>query len=105
MAANKGRPEILPYACYQKWMIRSLAAITAQFLEGAITGGRIAVECIRIQRTIVGNFGTQFDLRREPVLPSQGGIRVVGDNASPLPLRIHEELSSQGEVVYNLFGE
>jgi hypothetical protein len=34
--SNKGRPGIPPFAWYQKWMIRSLAAITAQFLEGAI---------------------------------------------------------------------
>jgi hypothetical protein len=31
--------------------------------------------------------GTYFDLRREPVLPTQRRINVVGDDAGPLPLR------------------
>jgi hypothetical protein len=67
-------------------MIKSLAAMTAQFLEGGIPAAAIAVESICIQRAIVGNFGTHFDLSREPVLPSQCAINVVGDDPSPLPL-------------------
>jgi hypothetical protein len=59
----------------------------------------IPVEGIGIQRAIVGNLGTHFDLWREPVLPSQCGINVVGDDPSPLPLRVHEEFGAQGEVV------
>src|SRR4029077_7436466 len=61
--------------------------------------GRIAVKGVSIQRAIVSNFRTHFDLWREPVLPSQCGVNVVGDDPSPLPLRVHEEFGAQSEVV------
>jgi hypothetical protein len=59
----------------------------------------IPVECIGIQRAIVRNLGTHFNLRRKPMLPAQRRINVVGDNAGPLSLRVHEKFGSQGEVI------
>src|SRR5262249_49244398 len=63
------------------------------------SGIGIAVECIGVQRAIVSNFGTYFNLWREPMLPGQRGVNVVGYNTGPLPLRIHEKFGTQGEVV------
>jgi hypothetical protein len=38
----------------------------------------IAVERIGIDRAIISDFGTNLDLRREPMLPGQCDVSIVG---------------------------
>jgi hypothetical protein len=59
----------------------------------------VAVERICVKRAIISYFGTKLDLRREPVLPAQRYIGVIGHDSGPLSLGVHKKFGPEREVV------
>src|SRR5271156_881591 len=59
----------------------------------------VAIEGQLVKRLVVGDFRTELDLRREPMLPGERYVRIVRCNSGTLPLRVHEEFSTEGKVV------
>src|SRR5271154_3189917 len=61
--------------------------------------GGIAVEGRVVERTVVSNFGTNLDLRREPVLPAQRRVSIGVRDSGALSVRIIEVFGAQRKVV------
>ena len=55
----------------------------------------VAIERRGVERTIVGDLGTDLDLRREPVLPAERDIGISSRDAGALSLRIVEIFGAQ----------
>ena len=62
-------------------------------------GSGITVERRRIERSVVGDFRTDLDLRREPMLPAKGHVGVAGGDAGALAVVIVEPLCADRKVV------